>query len=67
MKAISYAIVLAQSFGIAPAVKVKMTIFDKLNTYCNIKEQLGQGHSTFMAEKKRIDDITSTIKALFSD
>ncbi|MBA3954649.1 hypothetical protein H0X48_05010 [Candidatus Dependentiae bacterium] len=57
MKAIAYAVQLAQTFGIVPAEKATLTVFDKLYTYANIKEELGQGYSTFMAEKKRLDDI----------
>lgn len=64
MKAIGYAVILAQTFGIVPAQECSITLFDTLHTYSNIKEKLGQGQSTFMAEKKRIDEIQTSLNTI---
>lgn len=64
MRSVAYSIILSQTFGIAPAHKARMTIFNKLNSYANIKEDLTIGDSTFMAEKKRVNEILGRLKAL---
>ncbi len=59
-KTIAYCI-LGQTFGIAPAKKARMTIFDKILTSVNIKENMELGYSTFMAEKFRIEEIVKEV------
>lgn len=64
MKSLAYNIILAQTFGIACASEAKLTIFHKINSYINIKEDLAEGQSTFMAEKLRVDQIKQTVMNL---
>ncbi len=64
MKSVAYSMILAQTFGIAPARKARITIFNKLNSYANIKEDLAVGQSTFMAEKKRVDETLAVLTGL---
>lgn len=61
MKAITYNIILAQTFGIAAAHQARITIFDNILTYLNIKENVDQQRSTFMAEALRIDYISNAL------
>ncbi|BDC34480.1 hypothetical protein Noda2021_04380 [Candidatus Dependentiae bacterium Noda2021] len=61
MKAISYSLILSQTFGIAPAKAARITIFDNISTYLNIKENSEQKLSTFMAEALRIEQIESLL------
>lgn len=64
MKSVAYAILMGQTFGIAPAARATMTMFDRINSYVNIKEDLAAGQSTFMAEKKRVDEISAVLTHL---
>ncbi len=57
MKAISHAIILAQAWGVCPAQKMTMRMFTGLYSSLSPREDLQQNLSTFMAEKRRIDDI----------
>jgi len=57
MKSIAHSIILAQSLGIAPAQSAHMSVFHYMNTYLNIREDVNEGLSSFMAEKKRIDEL----------
>lgn len=61
MKAISHAIILAQAWGVCPAHKATMRMFTGLRSSLSPREDLQQNLSTFMAEKRRIDDIKSYI------
>lgn len=61
MKAISHAIILAQAWGICPAQKATIRMFTGLRSSLSPREDLQQNLSTFMAEKKRIDDIKNDI------
>ena len=62
MKAIAYAALLAQSWGIVPAYSAKISLFDGIRTSLNTQEDIRQGLSTFMAEKFRIDGIKKFLK-----
>ena len=64
MAAISWGIILAQGWGIAPAEKATMRVFTGLRTYLSPQADLEHGMSTFMAEKKRLDTIMNTIDNL---
>ncbi len=57
LKMLGHVVVLAQSFGIVPAVHARSTIFTGLRTCLHPEEDLMNNMSTFMAEKKRIDEI----------
>lgn len=61
MKAISHAIILAQAWGVCPAQKMTMRLFTGLCSSLSPREDLQQNLSTFMAEKRRIDDIKKYI------
>jgi len=63
MKAIAYQIIFAQSWGIVPAGAVDMTVFTGMRTALNPQEDIKRGLSTFMAQKLRMDEITSFIKS----
>jgi len=64
LKGITHGIMLAQSVGIMPAQQADISLFDHINTYLNIKENIEEGLSSFMAEKKRIDEISEEIMHL---
>jgi DNA mismatch repair protein MutS len=64
MKSVAYSIILSQTFGITPALKARMTLFQRLNSYVNIKEDLATGQSTFMAEVKRAQEIREVLTKL---
>ncbi len=66
LKAITIAVMLAQSFGIAPAQEMKMKPFSKINTYMNITDSTGHA-SLFQAEMLRIKDLIDSMKALPQD
>lgn len=57
MKSVALNLILAQSFGIAAASSAKLSVFDKFHIYLNIQENLELSLSTFMAEKKKMDEI----------
>jgi hypothetical protein len=61
MKAISHAIILSQAWGVCPAHKATIRMFTGLRSSLSPREDLQQNLSTFMAEKRRIDDIKDYI------
>jgi len=61
MKAIVSCDVLGRTFGIAPAKAAKMSLFKKVYTYVNVKEDPRLGQSLFMAEKARGEDILNRL------
>ncbi len=61
---ITTTVLLAQSFGIAPAKKVTITPFDKINTYMNISDDVATGKSLFMAEVDRAKKHINTLENL---
>lgn len=64
MKQLTYCVILSQVFGIAPADSCSMTLFSCINTYLDIRDNMEEGMSTFMAERERIDEIKKMIRRL---
>jgi MutS domain V len=62
LKTYGVAAVLAQSWGIVPAQKAQQTLFTSIRTSLAPHEDLEQGLSTFMAEKKVISELTDDIR-----
>ena len=63
LKAFTVSLILAQSFGIAPASAMKFTPFIKINTYLNISDEEGR-ESLFQAEMRRAQELLNSIKGL---
>lgn len=61
MKAILHGVILAQSCGIVPGSRARLTIFDGIRTSLHPQEDVLQGISTFMAQKLRIDSVASFV------
>src|SRR5579872_1148688 len=59
MKAFTHAIILAQSCGLAPASHAQLAFFDGIRTSLHPQEDVLNGISTFMAQKLRIDAVSS--------
>lgn len=64
MKALMMSVLMAQTYGIAPAESIRFTPFSKLITYLNIADDTGAGISLFKAEVKRASELMATLKAL---
>ncbi len=64
MKALATSVLLAQTFGIAPASSMHMTLFSAICTYLNVSDDIASGLSLFKAEVKRFQDLMKTIKNL---
>lgn len=64
MKGVVLNVLLAQTFGVAAAEKAVITPFDRFNVYINVKENLQEGKSTFMAEADRLRMICQSVEAL---
>ncbi len=64
MKALMISILMAQTYGVAPAKSLTFTPFTKLMTYLNIVDDTGAGISSFKAEVKRASELLNTLKAL---
>jgi len=64
MKAIATSVLFAQTFGIAPASSMHMTLFSAICTYLNVSDDIGSDLSLFKAEVKRFQDLMKTIKNL---
>lgn len=56
-KAFVIAVILAQSFGIAPAKMLTLTPFTKIITYLNITDDIAAGNSHFKAGVLRAQDV----------
>lgn len=63
LKSITLALILAQSFGIAPAKSMTLTPFAKINTYLNIADSEGR-ESLFQAEMNRAQALLNSIRSL---
>lgn len=61
---VTTALLLSQSFGIAPAKMASITPFDKINTYIDIADDIAAGNSLFMAEVRRAQTHIKIIKDL---
>ena len=59
-KALTLAIILAQSLGIAPAQELTFTPYTHIITYLNITDDIAIGNSHFMAEAQRARDLINT-------
>jgi hypothetical protein len=57
LKAAGQAVVMAQSWGIVPARKARMSIFDAVRTSLEPAEDLAHGLSKFMAQKESMDKV----------
>jgi DNA mismatch repair protein MutS len=70
IKAIMLDVLMAQTFGIAPAESLSMTPFAKLNCFMNISDDIATGASLFKSEvmraKKLLDLVQSLKQAEFS-
>lgn len=64
MKALMLATLLAQTFGIAPAQEMKLSIFTKLPAYLNISDDTASGISLFKAEVTRAQELMSALRSL---
>ncbi len=64
VKGIPLCLILAQSFGIAPAKKVRLTPFSKIITYLNIVDDIAAGNSYFKAGVLRASHILTTVSNL---
>ncbi len=58
---LGHALILAQTFGIAPAEQFEMTPFSHICTYRFIEDNMVQGTSRFYAECGRIETILTTV------
>lgn len=67
IKGILLNIILAQSFGIAAAQSAQVSLFDKINIYLNVRDNIGNELSTGMAEYKKLQEIIDTITTLPGD
>lgn len=64
IKGVLLALVLAQSFGIAPAQELTMTPFAKLNCHLNITDDIAAGTSLFKAEVLKAKELITGVRAL---
>ncbi|MFA5306240.1 MAG: hypothetical protein WC365_02215 [Candidatus Babeliales bacterium] len=63
LKAITLAIILAQTFGIAPAKSMTLTPFTQIATYLNITDATGR-ESLYQAEMNRARKLLNSIRSL---
>ncbi|QQR49476.1 hypothetical protein IPF37_01370 [bacterium] len=66
LKSITVCVMLAQSFGIAPARSMTMTPFALVNTYMNIADTEGK-ESLFQAEMHRAQELLRQVRSLRND
>lgn len=64
LKAIMLSVLLARTFGIAPARSATMTPFSYLGSSMNIGDNTAHGDSLFQAEVKRAERIVNTAESL---
>ena len=57
VKGATQALILAQSFGIAPAQEAIITPFDQIVTYLNITDNISEGNSLFKSQVLRVQYI----------
>jgi len=67
LKAAAIAVIMAQSFGMAPAHAATITPFDKIMTYLNVVDDIGSGNSLFKAQVLRTQTIIDTVNSLAKD
>ncbi|MGI2298693.1 MutS-related protein [Candidatus Cardinium hertigii] len=61
---VATAVLLSQTFGIAPATSCELTPFSKINTYIDIADDIAAGKSLFMAEVDRFQSHLKLLKQL---
>ena len=64
LKALLIDMLLAQTFGLAPAKQFIMTPFARINCYLNITDNISAGTSLFKAEVLRAKELITSIKEL---
>jgi DNA mismatch repair ATPase MutS len=64
VKGVLLALVLAQTFGVAPAKELIMTSFVKLNCHLNITDDIAAGTSLFKAEVLKAKELINGVRAL---
>jgi DNA mismatch repair protein MutS len=64
IKSLLIDLLLAQTFGIAPAEKMVMTPFARINCYLNITDDIAAGVSLFKAEVLRAKELINSVKSL---
>jgi len=64
LKAVAINVVMAQTFGIALARSMSLSLFSLIATYLNITDDIGVGNSLFKAEVKRTDKLLQDIATL---
>ncbi len=64
IKGVLLALVLAQSFGIAPVQELTMTPFAKLNCHLNITDDIAAGTSLFKAEVLKAKELITGVRTL---
>lgn len=67
IKAIMLDVLMAQTFGIAPAQSLSMTPFTKLNCFMNISDDIATGASLFKSEVMRAKKLLDTVQSLNTD
>lgn len=63
LKGLGHAVVMAQSWGIVPAKRARLTLFGGMRTSLDPKEDIIHGISTFMAQKRRIGGIDKFMRS----
>lgn len=64
LKALAITIIMAQSFGIAPAQEITITPFSNIMTYLNITDDIGAGSSLFKAQASRAQHMLDAVQKL---
>ena len=53
VNSVALAIVMSQTIGLAPGKEITLTPFNKINTYIEVKDDISEGKSAFVAEVDR--------------
>ena len=64
IKAVTLSLILAQSIGIAPAQRCKITPFSLIQTYLNVPDDISSGNSLFKAQVKRIGELVQAVESV---
>ncbi len=67
LKAIATAVLMAQTFGLAPAQQMILTPFSKISTHMNIKDDIAAGNSLFRAQVLRAQELLEFIQSAHSN
>lgn len=63
MKGLAYQVAIGQSWGIAPAESCTMSLFGSLRTALDPHEDIKKGLSSFMAQRKRMNELAALAHA----